>query len=236
MTESSVVAVATNVLASPNEAFAAIKERPRAWLPLLLLLAGGCVIAVLYVYSVDLPWLMEQQLDASEAQLTDAQREQAVERMANMTPGFPAALGAIGTVASILLWFGVLALYYTGVSFATGDGIKYKQWFGLLAWSSLPGVLGILASLVNLLTTDARFMLQDNINPLSFGSLFSIDSEGASTLQRILLSRDITFLWSLVLMMLGYQQWTQRSLVTSAVVVLGPLALIVGVSAVIAMS
>ena len=110
MTESSVVAVATNVLASPNEAFAAIKERPRAWLPLLLLLAGGCVIAVLYVYSVDLPWLMEQQLDASEAQLTDAQREQAVERMANMTPGFPAALGAIGTVASILLWFGVLEI------------------------------------------------------------------------------------------------------------------------------
>jgi hypothetical protein len=236
MAESSILTVATNVFTSPAEAFVAIKERPRAWVPLILLLAGACVISVLYVYSVDLPWLMEQQIDASGTQLTDAQREQALERIANMTPGFPAAIGAIGSVVSVLIWFGVLALYYTGVSFATGDGIKYKQWFGLLAWSSLPGVLGILASLVNLLTTDARFMLQDNINPLSFGSLFSIDSEGASTLQRILLSRDITFLWSLVLMMLGYQQWTQRSLVTAAAVVLGPLALIVGVSALIALS
>jgi len=234
MAESAVLAVATNVFTSPAEAFVAIKERSRAWFPLILLLAGACVISVLYVYSVDLPWLMEQQIDASGTQLTDDQRERTLEGIANMTPAVPAAIGAIGSIVSVLIWFGVLALYYTGVSFATGDGIKYKQWFGLLAWTSLPSVLGLLASVVNLLTTDATFMLQDNINPLSFGSLFSISSEGASIVQRILLSRDITFLWSLVLMLLGYQQWTQRPLVTAAAVVLGPFALIVGVSAVFA--
>jgi hypothetical protein len=65
------------------------------------------------------------------------------------------------------------------------------------------------------------------LNPLSFSSLFAIDPQGASIVERILLQLDVTTLWGTVLQILGYQAFTQRSAVMATIVVLGPLALIV---------
>jgi hypothetical protein len=128
-----------------------------------------------------------------------------------------------------LLYIFVIALYYTGVSFVTHDGVKLKQWFALICWCTLPVLLGLMASLVNVLFGDARFMLQEDLNPLAFGNLLGIDIENPTVLQRIMLGIDLTSLWCVVLMVLGYQAWTQSSLVKTVAVVLGPLLVIVAI-------
>ncbi len=235
MAENSVVSMATNIFVAPNEAFSAVKVRSRAWLPVLALVVGMAAISWLYMSRVDLPWLMERQFAMAGANMPAEQREQAIEAATRIGPTVYGAIGATSAAVSILVWFVVVAGYYTGVSFITGDGIKFKQWFGLVAWCAFPLVLGLLASIVNLVAVDARFLPQELINPLSFGALFSIDSEGATVVQRILLSRDVTFLWSLVLGVLGYQYFTKRSMAFSAAVALGPLAVIVLVGALIAL-
>ena len=129
----------------------------------------------------------------------------------------------------------MVALYYTGVSFATNDGTKFRQWFAMIAWSTMPIVFGLLASLVNLLVSDARFLPQEQLNPLSFGNLLGIDSEGMPLIQRILLSLDVTTMWSVVLQIIGYQVFTQRSIVRAAIVVLAPLAAIMLVGVLLAL-
>jgi hypothetical protein len=45
--------------------------------------------------------------------------------------------------------------------------------------------------------------------------------------QRILVSLDVTAMWTIALTVLAYQAWTKRSLVKSVAIVLGPLAAIV---------
>jgi len=130
--------------------------------------------------------------------------------------------------------YALIALYFTGVSFATNDGVKYGQWFAMIAWSVMPVIFGLAASFVNLLVSDARFLPQEQLNPLSFGNLFALNSDGAPTSQRILLSLDVTTLWAVVLQIIGYQVFSQRSIVRAAVVVLGPVAAIVLVSAIVA--
>jgi hypothetical protein len=151
----------------------------------------------------------------------------------------PTVYGAIGAVSSsviVLLVLFLTALYYTGVSFVTHDGVKLKQWFALACWCTLPMVFGMLAQLVNLTVNDARFMPQDALNPLSFGNLLSIDRAGATILQRILLGIDITAIWGLVLSVLGYQSWTGSSMVKAVAIVLGPLAAIVTISTVLTLT
>jgi len=230
MADSAGLATVTNIFAAPNEAFPAIREKSRVWLPLLILIAGYCAISLVYMTSVDLPWFMDQQMQNAGPNVTAAQREQAVQTAANVSPLVYGSIGAVSSTLFILIWFSVVALYYTGISFVTSDGVKFKQWFALLAWCALPIVLGLMASLVNVLASDARFMRQTDLNPLAFSNLFSIDSTGATTLQRVLLNLDVTFLWSVVLSVFGYQAWTKRSLPAAAAVVLGPFALIVAVS------
>ena len=98
------------------------------------------------------------------------------------------------------------------------------------------GVFGLLASFVNLQVTDARFLPAERLNPLSFGSLLGLAPQGATTVERTLMALDVTILWSIVLQILGYQAFTQRSVVTSTIVVLGPLAVIVLIASLVALT
>lgn len=231
MAHSSSNNVLVNIFTAPQAAFAAIKERPSPWLPLLLILAGTFAVQYVYMQAVDLPWLLDQQMQVNP-NLTDAQRSEAIDQTVRLGPSTLGAIQGTAGCVVILVIYALVALYYTGVSFASNDGVKYKQWFALIAWCSLPGVLGLIAALANLSFNDARFMPQDQVNPLSFGSLFAIDSQGATVAERILLTLDVTFLWANVLQILGYQAFTNSSIVKAAAVVLAPLGVIVLISAV----
>jgi hypothetical protein len=226
MAQNTALGVLSNIFTAPSAAFPLIKERPKAWLPLLLIILGNCIVSFAYLGVVDLPWMLDQQLAAS-GNLTEEQRAQAVDAALQISPTVYGVIGAATSAIAILAIFALIALYYTGISFATNDGIKFGQWFALLAWCSLPVVFGQIASLVNLLVSDARFLPQTQLNPLSFSSLLAIDPQGASIVENILLQLDVTTLWGTVLQILGYQAFTQRSVVRAARVVLGPLALIV---------
>jgi hypothetical protein len=237
MADTSSIAIATNIFTSPSQAFVAIKERAPLLLPVLLLLVAFGSVNFLYLSRVDMGWFLDQQLQQqtqSGAQLTPQQREQALNAAAKVPPVVYGAIGAVSTSIFIFLALFLGALYYKIVSFATGDGIRLKQWFALSCWCLLPGVLAVLAQIANLLVNDARFMPADAINPLSFGNLFSIDRTGVTAVQRILLALDVTTLWAVVLSILGYQSFTKRSLAKSAAIALGPLIAIVLIATVIA--
>jgi len=50
-----------------------------------------------------------------------------------------------------------------------------------------------------------------------------------------MLGLDVTLIWSLVLQVIGYQSFTNKSYATSAAVVLGPIALIVAIGTLLAL-
>jgi hypothetical protein len=235
MANSSYLSILTNIFTAPNEAFAALKERPRVLLPVLLLIVSFSAVSFYYLSHVDIGWFLDNQLRSGNANITDAQREQAVAAAAKLSPLFYGALGALSTNFAVFLIMLVVALYYTFVSFVTSDGVKLRQWFALLCWCALPQVLGQIAQIVNMTINDPRFMLQDSINPLAFGNLLAIDRTGAPIVQRILLGVDVTAIWTLVLQVLGYQSFSKSSFGKAAAVVLGPLALIVVVATLVAL-
>jgi hypothetical protein len=236
MADSSYVALATNIFTAPSEAFVALKERPRVLLPVLVLLIGFSAVSFYFLTHVDMGFFLDNQLRSGNANITDAQREQAVAAAAKIPPLAYGAIGAASSILFVFLLIFLVAAYFTIASFVTGDGVKLKQWFALLCWCTLPQVLGIIAQLVNMVVNDPRFMLQDQINPLAFGNLLSIDrSPSTPIVQRILLGIDVTAIWSLVLQILGYQAFTKSSFVKSAAVVLGPIALIVAIGTLLAL-
>lgn len=225
MTASTTTAgVLSNIFTAPQAAFAAIKERPSPWLPLLAVILSICVVQFTYVQLVDLPWFIDSQLANSE--LSAVEREQAVEGALQLPQWFYGFAAAVPTAIMFLIVYALIALYYTGVSFASNDGVKYRQWFALIAWTSLPAVFGQLASLVNLAVVDARFLSPQQLNPLSFSSLVGVDPAGATISESIMLGLDVTTLWSTVLAILGYQAFTRSSIAKATIVVLAPWALI----------
>jgi hypothetical protein len=228
MAEKSSLAVAVDLITAPKQAFAEIKERPRVWLPLVLLSVSLAAVSFAYMTSVDLGWYFDQQLQQSAPDLTELQREEMVRVQTSLGGTTLGAIGAVTSPLGLVLGLFIYALYLMGVGFVIKDGVRLKQWFALLSWCSLPIALGVVASLINILVGDARFMAQDQINPLAFINLLGLDREGLTPIERGLLSIDITTIWATVLCVLGYQAWTNRSLAVAIAVVLGPVALIIG--------
>lgn len=232
MAEQSLISTTINIFASPGEAFAAIRERPRPIFPLILTIVGLAVVVVLYLNRVDLGWYVEQQLRASGAagQLTEQQIVEAADRAAG-SPGFIAGVGVIAQSLVIVAIYLLFSLYLWILSSIAKHGIRFLQAFGLLCWSALPGLLGFLASIVNLLANDVTFLPRHLVNPLSFGALFGIDAEQAAATGaagQAMLGLDITFVWSALLLVLGYQAWSKKPLGVAAAIVLAPYVLLIG--------
>lgn len=232
MAEQSLISTAINIFAAPREAFAVIRERPRALFPLVLILAGLVTVTVLFINSVDLGWYIESQMRTSGAaeQMTEEQLTQAADA-ASGSPGFIAAIGSVSSSLIVVIIYFVYSLYLWSVSSFAKHGIQFRQAFALVCWTSLPGLLGFLASIVNLLVNDATFMPQHLVNPLSFGALFGLDAERAAAFGaagRIMLGLDIMIVWSALLLVLGYQAWSRKSLGTAASVVLAPYVVLIG--------
>jgi hypothetical protein len=228
------LSVLTDIVTAPSRAFAALKERPTVLLPLLILIVVNGAVSVAYMSSVDFGWMLDQQLQQAQ-NLTDAQRDQAVKAALRIPPTVYGVIAVVGTAIVLPVLFALSSLYYSGVSFVTGDGVKYKQWFSLATWCAIPVVFGLLAALVHVLAGDARFMRQEELNPFSFGNLLAIDMVGVTRAQRVLFNLDPTLIWSVVLSIIGYQSFTKRSLPFAATVVLAPMALIVAIVAAIAL-
>jgi hypothetical protein len=204
--------------------------------PLLVIILSICVVQFTYTQVVDLPWLIDWQIQQGGGNLTEEQRAQAVDTAVRIPPLAYGFIAAVPSAIIILVLYALIALYYLVVSFATNDGIKYGQWLALIAWCSLPTVFGQIASLVNLMVTDARFLPPQALNPLSFGNLLNIDPKGASAVEGVLLQLDVTTLWSTVLQILGYQAFTGRSAGVATAVVLGPLAIIVLIASILTLT
>ena len=229
MSASSRLVVAVNIFAAPGEAFRAIKERPRFFLPLLVTIVGAVVATWLYLAEVDIAWLVEQQLRTVRfLNMSDEQITQTAAQAAARGRTFLLVQGIASTCIAIVVVQLLIALYLKIVVAIAKDGVSYHQLFGLVCWTGLPSVLTSVATIVFLLTNDVSFLSQTAINPVSFRNLLGLDVEGANALVRIGANLGPINLWTIALMILGYRALSGRGVVFSSVVVLAPIIFVIG--------
>lgn len=219
-------ALLLDIFASPRGAFAALAVRPVVLWTLLAIAVGNALVVFLYYLEVDFVWFLEATIEAT-GQQPPPELSRAGARMEAMrvVTGVMAGIGAAVTVLVIML---LVAGYFRLVSSITGDGIPYKRWLALASWSSVPTLLDVLASVVNLALADFSHRWPTEISVLSFGSLLGVDPAATGFLENLTRQTSIMSLWSLVLMVVGYKTWTGKSTATSTAIVAGPLLVIVG--------
>lgn len=219
-------AILVNIFTAPREAFAALAARPTVLLPILALIIGNMLLIGWYYTQVDIPWLIQTTIEASGQEVPPGLAEQ---------QGGPAVmivrvLAIVGAALQIMLVLLLMAGYLSLASLFTNDGVRFKRWLSLAAWSSMPTLLGVLSGLVNLAVNDGTFMPPTELNLLSFGNLLGMEAMGGGTLRSILLNLDVTMLWALALMAIGYRLWTGRSVAASFAIVAAPLIVVAAVA------
>jgi hypothetical protein len=217
-----------NIYMAPAAALAALKERPTFLLPAAAVILASCAVTFWYYSGVDLGWLLERSIDPSR--ITPEMRTALAAAGTGRAHYVSMTTSAVAAGAAVLVVFLINAGYLSLVSLLTNDGVRFKQWFSLLSWSSLPALFSQLASAVNLAVSDISHLPQEHLNPLSYASLLDLDLAGAGTGTRILAALDPMSLWTLALMAIGYRLWTGRSIGASALIVAVPLLVVVALA------
>ncbi|KQV54264.1 MULTISPECIES: YIP1 family protein [unclassified Duganella] len=210
----------TQVFYEPAAAFAALKERPRAWLPLFLLYLAGIGIVVWYFQAVDWDWMRVASLPPD---MPAEQREAAAHAMSR---GMMMGFGIAGVVIGTLVIFSLYGFYYWLAGKLAGMELGFKSGFALVAWASLPSLIGVPLMALQIATSKGQLALE-NADMLSLNFLL-VHAAPHTPWVGIASALKVTDIWVIVLSTIGLRTWTGKSTTTCAIIAALPYVLIYG--------
>jgi len=219
------LALTAALATAPSSAFNELRERPRFWFPLLLVVLATLGVTYWYFSAVDIDWYKEAVLlNTPDFQnLNEEQRATAMSMMTETTMRWASMVSLLFFMPVIYL---LQALYLLLVARITKLPQGFKHWFSLICWSELAALLGVAVAAILLFMSDTSQISPGTIAPLSLNELvFHVPPGPGYTL---LESLTIPSFLSWALMIIGVHTWSQRSWAFSAAVIVLPVVVIYG--------
>jgi hypothetical protein len=216
------VALAT----APSSAYSELRERPRFWFPLLLLIVTTVGLAYWYYSIVDIDWFKDVMF-GNNPDIQALPEDQRVARMAMLSRTTLLWSSLIAGTFALPIVFLIYALYFLLAAKVTKLPFGFKHWYTFTCWSSLPLLLGTVVAAIFLLMSDTGQISPSTLQPLSLNELLlhrPMGSPGHSLLE----SLNIPAFLSWGLMVIGIRTWSQRSWTFSTLFILLPLVVIYG--------
>ena len=223
------IALAVSLATEPTKAFGELRERPRFWLPLLVMVLSTVAVAYWYYSIVDVDWLKDM-IISSNPKMTEQERAAVGGMMTRTTMLWS---GVVGSIIIIPLFFAIHAVILLLTAKFTKVSLGFKHWFAMVSWASLAGLLSIVIGAIFLILRDNAQVSPGVLAPLSLNELLlhrPIGSPGQGLLDTLSIPSFLT--WAL--MIVGVRTWSQRSWGFSAAFVLVPLGVICAIWAFIA--
>lgn len=219
------------VLYEPTATFTRLASRRSTWLPVAATCASMALMTLWYYLGfVDYAWLQEYNLNAIADQET-----RAMAKSADMGQQTMAIVSAIGVPVAMLASFAITALYLLIVGKFTNKEFSFGKGFSLAAWASVPVLLQLpLAAVQMLLAPDGRLPFEA-LNPTSLNQML-FHYEASHPMTGLLESISIPTVWSMLLMVIGYQVWAGVPRASAIRITLAPWVLIYGLWLAYAMS
>ncbi len=221
-----------DIIAAPRQAFSRLREKPGWVLPWLAVAVLAASVQYGFYKRVDpeylLEQLIEQRLDSGIAESELRNRMQGIVDRTDML----ALTSSIAVFVSLLVVYALTAAYLYWISKFNGADIRYKQWLALASWSGVPAVFTVLAAWLVILSSGSLIDVEA-MNPLNLNYLL-FRSEGQFS--GMLNAFNLIAIWGIVLLILGYRQFTGVTQTRAAIVVLSPYLLILLVWALVIVS
>lgn len=213
-----------DIIVSPSEVFPRIRAKPTILLPLLLIVLATASVQFGYVYLTDFGFLVDQLVEQAMAANPNATEGQLRQIYDSMSQATMAGAGAASTAVIVLVILSLNAVYLNFMGKFSFVQLGFKSWFSLLCWTSIPALFAVLASWVAILTATNGQLPLSAVSPLSLSSLLQLETS-STLLQQFNLAQ----IWSMALLVLGYRDWTGKSMLAAAIITLTPYMLVYGI-------
>jgi hypothetical protein len=202
------LSVFVNVFVEPRAAFQQVAVAPRWWFPMALIIVATFVYMSLFSTRIGWDNFIRQQVERNERmqEMPADQRERAIEMQMKFVPIW----GMVGPPVFISVGMAVTAGVLVFVFRTLLDGsVRFGQALGVVAWSSVPGLLSTAAALaVMLLKNPADF---DLANPVGFNIGFYLPEGTSAWIVSLGNSIDLFSFWTILLLATGMAVVTRKS-------------------------
>lgn len=206
----------------PSRAFETIKTKSMVWLPLILLILSSVVLFMYYFQVVDFAWMLDRTLAANP----DAAAREAAAKMMTKDTFLYSAVG--GSVIAMPIVLSIMALYFLIIAKVKKLEFGFTKWFTFVTWSAVPGLIALPLGIMQIMLASNGQLGMEQLNPTSLNQLFFHFAPGHAW-QGLLDSIQLPMLWSIYLMVIGYQVWAKSTRASALVVVIAPYAVIYGI-------
>ncbi|HAZ79013.1 MAG TPA: hypothetical protein DCX08_03690 [Porticoccaceae bacterium] len=208
-----------DILTTPTETFALIKEKKHwSWAPFGLLIGTTTTLFLYYFSVVDFDWMVNKMLEkiAIENNMSQQELEITAEYMTKNSMLLSTLIGGVIGIFSVNA---ITALFYYLVSKAYSTTVMtYRMWLGFSWWTSMPGVVSVLLSMLVIMFSMEGLVTFEDLSPTSFGFL----SNSSSPWFNLMNSLDLFSLWSIGLAALGLSNWLNLTFKQSSLIALTP--------------
>ena len=225
------------IFTNPRAVFDEQWEHPRWVAPALVILAFTALsdVAVTFVFNSEdvVRARVEQMIEVSERfpQLLttpDEIRTQTEHRIA--VSGKPWLKAGVDVVLAVLVFFVlalVQALYFMIVGKVMKTDLDFSDWFALSVWGRMPWVIAAIV------TTIAAFVMSaphdvSEYNVLALSTWMELPIERVEFFHVFVKSLDLMVIWSIVILTIGFNSWTDKSLGVSLAVAAVPYVVFYG--------
>jgi hypothetical protein len=211
-----------NIFLEPRKTFETLRSHTSWWwFPMLLVLVLNIGFQVWYANKVDVAWFADQTLAPSAANMT---ADQLRDAHARFTSTSMMVFGIIGSVV-FMVWYLIQALYFMLAAKVGGWQVQgYGAWLNFISWTTLPALLGFVASAAYMLSTSSNQISPVDLDVTSLNTLL-FHVPYAAKGQALASSLRLTTIWSWVLMVIGISAWTGKSAGKAAFAALLPYAI-----------
>lgn len=223
------------IFTDPRAVFNEQSEDPRWLSPALVILAFTIISVIAVTLLVDVEEVARAQLEqtietlerqGSPQEVLDqvrASTEQQLSIAAN--PFVQLGSSVLGAVVVFFLAVLVHALYFMIVGKIMSTGHDFSDWFALSVWGRMPWVIGAVVTVIAALVMSEQTDLSA-YNLLAFSTWLSVPNENHVIFGQFVKGLDLLVIWSIVIMTVGFNSWTEKSMGVSAAVVAIPYVVI----------
>lgn len=223
------------IFTDPRAVFDEQSEESKWLVPALVILAFSVISAVAVMMLVDVEAAgraqVEQSIQALERQGTpqeviDQVRAQSEQQLAVGANPVVAIGGAVlGAIIVFFVLAVVHALYFMIVGKIMNTGHDFSDWFALAVWGRMPWVIVAIVTVVAALVMSEQTDVTA-YNLLAFSTWLELPNQNSVILGQFVRSLDLMVIWSIVIMTIGFDNWTERGIGVSAAVVAIPYVVI----------
>lgn len=211
-----------SIFHQPTRTFADLEPRKAAWLPVLLIILTSVALYTWYFSAVDFAWLKDDMF----ADIKDAAEREQMTTMMTRQMMQVTTLG--GMLVVVPLTMAIMGLYFMIAGKMLGKEFSFGSGFALSAWSSITMLLAFPLGAIQILLASNGQLTMSGLNPLSLNQLvfqYGTTHPMASFMDSI----SVLMVWSIILMVIGFEVWAKVARATAIKVVMLPMVTIYGI-------